>query len=67
MVRPARRGEGLPRLVRIQIGDAENMDTDGRPRLGQEHGAELTGPDQADPHGPIFLGPGDQQVMKIHG
>ena len=51
----------------VEIGDARDMHAARQPRLRQEHGAEFSGPDQADgdrPAGRLAL---DQLGMKVHG
>ena len=54
---PAGGQQGGPRPVDGQVGDAENMQPRGMQRLGQEHGAELSGADQGDADRQVFLGP----------
>ena len=43
--------------IPTDLGDAENMQPRGMQRLGQEHGAELSGADQGDADQQVFLGP----------
>src|SRR5262245_30519959 len=50
----------------IEVGDGDDMHATGRPGLGQEHGAELARPDQADGHRPAGGLPLEQHGVEIH-
>src|SRR3546814_18857551 len=63
--RPADPGERGPRLVEVEIGDAQDMDA-GRPdRLGEIHRSELAGPDQADPDRLLLRRAGGTQLVQV--
>ncbi len=49
--RPAGGGELAPGALDVEIGDRDDVQAAGQPRLRQEHGAELAGADQADGDG----------------
>jgi hypothetical protein len=49
--RPASGAARLARPLHIQVGNPQDLHPGGASHLGQEHGAELAGPDEADPDG----------------
>ena len=55
------------RTLRLQVGDREDVQPWGEPGLGEEHGAELAGADQAHPDRPAGLSPLPEKTMEIHG
>jgi hypothetical protein len=51
----------------VQVGDREDVQPWGEPGLGEEHGAELAGADQAHADRLAGLGPLPEKMMEIHG
>ncbi len=66
LLRPAGALQRAPRPLGVQVGDPQDMQPRGQPRLRQEHGAELAAADQPDPHRPAGLGAFREQTMEIH-
>ncbi len=64
--RPAGLRQRRARVLGVQVGDGEQVHPGGAARLGQEHGAELAGPDEADAQGPALLGPPHELTMEVH-
>ncbi len=52
---------------RIEIGHRHDMEAGCAPRLGEEHGAELAGADQSDPHALSVPFAIREHPMKVHG
>ena len=64
--RPAGAGQRLARTLRRHIGHRHDVQAGGAPRLGEEHGAELAGPDQPHAHGPALFRTGRKHPMEVH-
>ena len=64
---PAGARQVLARALRRQVGDSNEMQARRGAGLGEEHGAELAGPDKADPDRPVRYGALNQHAVKIHG
>ena len=64
---PAHRQTGPAGPVRVQVRDDRNHETPGRRHLGQEHGSELAGADEAHPDRSLTLKPPLEQLVQIHG
>ena len=64
---PAGRTEGRPRRGDGKVRHPENVQPGRVQGLGQEHGTELSGPDEADAQRPALLGPGQEHAMESHG
>ena len=67
LLRPADAGEPLAGARRHQVGEACEVHARRQAHLGEEHGAELAGPDLADANGPIRGGELLQQARERHG
>ena len=64
--RPPGAAARLARPLHVQVGNPQDLHPRGEPRLGQEHGAELAGPDEADPDGELLFRPFEQHSVEIH-
>ena len=65
--RPADARQRLPRAGDREVGDAGHLQPRRPRRMGEEHGAELAGADQADGDGPTLGGAGAEQAVQVHG
>jgi hypothetical protein len=64
---PADAGQVGAGALRREVGDAHQMHAGGARYLGQVHGAELAGPDQADAHRAPFGGALLEFAVEVHG
>ena len=64
---PARKRQAFSGAIKVEIGDAKDVQAGRQTRLGEEHGAELAGADETGRNRPPFGLALTQQAMEVHG